>query len=130
MQAILSAWSRSVTAQSDVIHRCDFFIVPFIYRLVSYRFCCYRMVLLNAVMPDLSNINYIHKYLKIKIHGHLQFKEFLLFTLTILYFFLSISFNLFYFFFWDSTTDLCFLWWLLSCVWLLLALKNVSKSYR
>lgn len=78
---------QSNPTQSDVIHRCDFYIVPFIYRFVSYRFCCYRMVFLNAVMPDLSNINYIHKYLKIKIHGHLQFKEFLLFTLTILYLF-------------------------------------------
>lgn len=54
------------------------YIVSLIYRFVSNRFC-YRMVLLNAVMPDLSNLNYIHKYLKIKIHGHLQFKEFLLF---------------------------------------------------
>lgn len=42
----------------------------------------FRMGLLNAFMPDLSNINYIHKYLKIKIHGHLQL---VVFPCTIIY---------------------------------------------
>lgn len=60
-------------------------------------------------MPDLSNINYIHKYLKIKIHGHLQHCgisiNYYLYTFHIVIIFLIFPLKYFLLF---SSTDLCF----------------------